>query len=160
MQRQSQPHWTDRRRRSHSRGGTTGPLFAGRIVCLAKAGKERVRGACTFGSWETAQAAARERPDCAPLQVGSSLAPVPRSRANPAEPTRECRRLTCQAPGRCPISGGRSAAAAIFPRSVLPIIVVTTNESSGRGSGDRGPVGSPLARCTASRSVYVQGVSD
>lgn len=60
----------------------------------------------------------QERPDSVPQVASWGLAAVPYSRASPlaaAEPQPRSRsRLTCQAPDRGPIRGGRSLEAAMF----------------------------------------------
>lgn len=94
---------------------TVGTILARQGVHLVKAGKAGARGARPL----RARGKPGRGPDTAPPVAGWSLAPVPPRQRQPhgahsRVPGRR-RRLTCQAPGHDPISGGRSAAAAMFP---------------------------------------------
>lgn len=110
------PSRTRRRALRRLRGAAVRRILAGQRVSLAKAGKGHARGARgPLGAW-----AKPERGQLRPAVCG------PQPGSSPAEPREPCgahsrapgsSRLTCQAPGSCPISCGRSAAAAMFSTS-------------------------------------------
>lgn len=136
---------------------TVGTIPAGQRVHLAKAGKARAGGARSLR--------AGGRPRLRPRPAG--LRPKPGSSSPRQRQPREAhsrapgrRRLTCQAPGHGPISGGRSAAAAMFPALRCQSL---WRRPMGGGAGGQVTAGhlAPHWRAPrASRSVYVRGVSD
>lgn len=135
-------------------GAAVKRIFTGQRVSLANAGKGRARGC--LGPRQSHREA-QLRPATCRLQPGPSSA-QPRSPRGTHSRTPGSRRLTCQAPGSCPISCGRSTPAAMF--SAQRCQSVRRRPMGGRAGGQvtvgqlaphwRAPPGLPLRLCERS----------